>query len=42
VKAGRYQEQQTELIGSRGLGNSLFPFRLFNHPELVVLTLNRP
>lgn len=42
VTAGRYQEQQTELIVSRGLGNSLFPFRLFNHPELVVLTLKRP
>lgn len=42
VTAGRYQEQQTELIVSRGLGNSLFPSRLFNHPELVVLTLKRP
>ncbi|MCD7723121.1 MAG: metallophosphoesterase [Clostridiales bacterium] len=27
------------LIVSRGLGNSEFPLRLFNHPELVVLKL---
>ncbi|MGX9805844.1 metallophosphoesterase [Exiguobacterium acetylicum] len=42
VTAGRYREEKTELIVSRGLGNSLFPFRLFNHPELVVVTLKRP
>ena len=28
----------TEII-SRGLGNSLFPFRLFNRPEMVMITL---
>lgn len=27
---------------SRGLGNSLFPFRLNNPPEVVVVTLKRP
>lgn len=29
----------TSLVISRGLGNSLFPFRLFNPPELVLVTL---
>lgn len=30
---------ETALVVSRGLGNSLFPFRLFNPPELVLVTL---
>lgn len=29
------------LIVSRGLGNSEFPFRLFNHPEINVITISR-
>lgn len=29
----------TSMIVSRGLGNSIFPFRVFNRPELVVVTL---
>jgi len=29
------------LIVSRGLGNAEFPFRLFNHPEINVITLTR-
>ena len=37
--AGRYHIDSTQLIVSRGLGNSLFPFRLFNRPEIVVVTL---
>ncbi|NLG86405.1 MAG: metallophosphoesterase, partial [Firmicutes bacterium] len=28
-------------VVSRGLGNSVFPQRLFNRPEIVVVTLNR-
>jgi len=28
-------------VVSRGLGNSLFPFRVFNRPELVLVTLKR-
>ncbi|MBR3268513.1 MAG: metallophosphoesterase [Oscillospiraceae bacterium] len=28
-----------EMIISRGLGNSAFPFRAFNHPEIVCVTL---
>ncbi|WP_105615828.1 metallophosphoesterase [Vallitalea okinawensis] len=31
---------KTTLIVSRGLGNSSFPFRINNHPELVEITLN--
>ena len=27
------------MVVSRGLGNSLFPLRLFNRPELVAVTL---
>lgn len=37
--AGQYTVDTTQLIVSRGLGNSLFPFRLSNRPEIVVITL---
>ncbi|MGI6366346.1 MAG: metallophosphoesterase [Bacillota bacterium] len=37
--SGVYQERSTAMVVSRGLGNSLFPLRLFNRPELVVVTL---
>lgn len=36
---GVHNRKQTQLIISRGLGNSLFPQRVFNQPELVVITL---
>lgn len=32
-------EGNTSMVISRGLGNSLFPVRVGNHPELVVVTL---
>ncbi|WP_100408119.1 metallophosphoesterase [Bacillus solitudinis] len=32
----------TTMIVSRGLGNSIIPIRLFNRPEIVVLTLQAP
>ena len=35
--AGAYTSGPTTMIVSRGLGNSLFPFRMFNNPELVVI-----
>lgn len=38
--AGLYRAGTTDLYVSRGLGNSRFPFRLGNRPELVVATLN--
>lgn len=31
---------ETSMVISRGLGNSLIPQRLFNNPEIVVVTLN--
>ena len=31
--------ENTRMVISRGLGNSEFPIRLFNHPELVVINL---
>lgn len=37
--AGMYQIKESKLFLSRGLGNSLFPFRIFNHPELIFVTL---
>lgn len=38
--SGMYQLGNSKMIVSRGLGNSIFPQRLFNRPELVVVTLN--
>ena len=32
--------ERPKLIISRGLGNSEFPFRLFNHPEINVINLS--
>ncbi|MPW25785.1 metallophosphoesterase [Alkalibaculum sp. M08DMB] len=40
--SGIYQKFKTSMIVSRGLGNSSFPFRVFNTPELVVVTLESP
>ena len=37
--SGVHQQNQTTMIISRGLGNSTFPFRIHNRPELVVVTL---
>ena len=37
--AGLYQVQDTQLIVSRGLGNSRFPFRLNNRPEVILAQL---
>ena len=39
--SGKFKKGNTEMIVSRGLGNSLFPFRIFNRPELIVATLNK-
>lgn len=36
---GVYTEGGTTMYLSRGLGNSGFPVRLFNHPEIVCVTL---
>ena len=37
--SGLHKFGKTQMIISRGLGNSSFPQRMFNRPELVVITL---
>ena len=38
--SGFYSEENTTMVVSRGLGNSLFPIRVFNRPQLLLLTLH--
>lgn len=41
--AGLYSQSHTSMVVSRGLGNSLFPFRINNRPEIVLVELqSRP
>jgi predicted MPP superfamily phosphohydrolase len=37
---GLYSDKNTTMIVSRGIGNSAFPFRINNRPELVIVTLD--
>lgn len=37
--SGLYTENDSNMIVSRGIGNSLFPFRLFNKPEVILVEL---
>lgn len=37
--SGKYNRADTEMIVSRGLGNSIIPVRLFNYPEVVCVEL---
>jgi len=37
---GLYEENGVKMVVSRGLGNSLFPLRIFNRPEVVVIDLS--
>ena len=37
---GKYVKNKSTMIVSRGLDNSIFPLRVNNRPELVVITLN--
>ncbi len=37
--SGLYTKDNTSMIVSRGIGNSLFPFRINNYPEIVVAEL---
>lgn len=39
--AGEYVLNNTKMIVSRGLGNSLFPLRVFNNPEVVVIDIKK-
>ena len=37
--AGLYTQGETSMVVSRGIGNSIFPFRINNRPELVLIEL---
>jgi len=37
--SGKYELNNTKMIVNRGLGNSIIPVRLFNRPQIVVVTL---
>lgn len=37
--SGLYQENGCSMLVSRGIGNSIFPFRLFNKPEVILVEL---
>ena len=37
--AGQFTKDDTTMIVSRGIGNSVFPFRINNRPEIVLITL---
>ncbi|WP_255428628.1 metallophosphoesterase [Sporosarcina sp. resist] len=37
--SGVHEKNGSDLVVSRGLGNSIIPVRLFNQPEIVVVTL---
>ena len=34
-------KDETTMVLSRGIGNSLFPFRVNNQPELVIVNLKK-
>ena len=38
--AGKFTENDTSMIVSRGLGNSIIPIRFNNDPELVIVELS--
>lgn len=38
--AGLYSEQSTDMVVSRGIGNSILPFRVNNRPEIVLVELH--
>lgn len=37
--AGLYSEEKTDMIVSRGVGNSILPFRFNNRPEVIIIEL---
>lgn len=39
--AGLFSEGKTDMIVNRGIGNSRFPFRFFNQPEVILVELQR-
>lgn len=41
LTSGIHEKDGSRLVVSRGLGNSIMPVRLFNQPEIVVVTLKK-
>jgi len=41
LTSGMHKSGSTTMVISRGLGNSVFPFRIFNRPEVVEVTLEK-
>ena len=39
--SGVFEEDATTMIVSRGIGNSILPYRINNRPELVIVTLKK-
>ena len=39
--AGQFEKDDTTMIVSRGIGNSIVPFRINNRPEVVLIELRR-
>ncbi len=39
---GIHTNNNTSMVISRGIGNSVIPVRIFNRPELIVVTLSKP
>jgi uncharacterized protein len=37
---GLFEDGETTMLVNRGIGNSLFPFRIFNRPEIIEMKLN--
>ena len=38
---GSYIKENTEMIVSRGIGNSIIPFRINNKPEIIIAELTK-
>lgn len=41
LTSGVHEKDSSQLVISRGLGNSIMPVRIFNKPEIVTVTLRR-
>lgn len=41
MTSGIHRRGETDMVISRGLGNSTFPFRIWNRPEIVIVELHQ-